>query len=358
MSDYHELDNPIKEKKEKKGILQNFTTGIKNAPDTLFDDKDTKQKETKGIEKTLQNFSEEAPKTAVDGIVRGLVGFGSGIVNGVTGIVTEPMKEVKKRGAVGVLTGVGKGLTGLVTKPLAGVITLGSQTIQGVIFTPVTLVRQAGKLIYSEGDKQIEVETGKDPIFGIDHAESLKNATKVQIVHPAFTFINYIKSNGTDVRGIFRETGNVALVKDIINKYNAGKDADLKEAGIHEITGLLKAYIRMMPEPLFTFRLYRPILEIWRSENKDNCEAYSNLIKTIPFDNKTFLLLLFKMLEVIQDNAEVNMMTSSNLAIVFAPSLLRASPAEQLSMAAEMADIPDITAVVNFLIKNYKHIWA
>ena len=79
--------------------------------------------------------------------VAGVEHFGSGVMKGVTGIVTNPYKEAKKGGAggappaptcrfyqprdicslgcpAGFMKGVGKGLLGAVVKPTAGVLDL------------------------------------------------------------------------------------------------------------------------------------------------------------------------------------------------------------------------------------------
>lgn len=43
-----------------------------------------------------------------------------GLYDGVTGIITQPMKGAKDTGAPGFLKGVGKGIGGVVLKPFAG----------------------------------------------------------------------------------------------------------------------------------------------------------------------------------------------------------------------------------------------
>ena len=69
---------------------------------------------------------------ATDGLIKGVEHFGSGMVRGVTGIVTNPYKEGKKSGASGFMKGVGKGLVGAVVKPAAGVLDLASDVSSGI----------------------------------------------------------------------------------------------------------------------------------------------------------------------------------------------------------------------------------
>ena len=69
---------------------------------------------------------------ATDGLMKGVEHFGSGMVRGVTGIVTNPYKEGKKSGASGFMKGMGKGLVGAVVKPAAGVLDLASDVSSGI----------------------------------------------------------------------------------------------------------------------------------------------------------------------------------------------------------------------------------
>ncbi|KAH0366129.1 UDP-Glycosyltransferase/glycogen phosphorylase, partial [Aureobasidium melanogenum] len=55
-----------------------------------------------------------------------------GIYDGITGLVTEPIKGAKQEGALGALKGFGKGLGGIYWKPNAGVAGLLGYTMQGI----------------------------------------------------------------------------------------------------------------------------------------------------------------------------------------------------------------------------------
>lgn len=48
--------------------------------------------------------------------------FGNGLLDGVTGIFTQPIKGAKQEGALGVLKGIGRGVAGVVTKPVIGAV--------------------------------------------------------------------------------------------------------------------------------------------------------------------------------------------------------------------------------------------
>lgn len=48
--------------------------------------------------------------------------FAYGFYDGISGLVTQPMRGAEKEGAVGLVKGIGKGIGGLILKPGAGTI--------------------------------------------------------------------------------------------------------------------------------------------------------------------------------------------------------------------------------------------
>ncbi|THY82256.1 UDP-Glycosyltransferase/glycogen phosphorylase [Aureobasidium pullulans] len=59
-------------------------------------------------------------------------GFVFGLYDGISGLVTEPIRGARKEGALGALKGFGKGLGGIYWKPTAGVAGLLGYTMQGI----------------------------------------------------------------------------------------------------------------------------------------------------------------------------------------------------------------------------------
>jgi hypothetical protein len=73
------------------------------------------------------------PQTALEGFSSGLSRFGSGLLSGLTGIVTQPIKAAERGGdAVDVLAGVGRGLIGAVVKPIVGSVDAINSVSQGI----------------------------------------------------------------------------------------------------------------------------------------------------------------------------------------------------------------------------------
>lgn len=75
---------------------------------------------------------EQKPSGVLDGMGKGLKGFGKSLWSGVSGIVTQPIKGAKEEGFAGFGKGIGKGVLGTVVKPVSGVVDLVSKTTEGI----------------------------------------------------------------------------------------------------------------------------------------------------------------------------------------------------------------------------------
>jgi len=89
-------------------------------------------------EKRLQKKHKQA-SNVVTGVGAGLFELGVGILDGITGIVTEPIKGAVEEGGSGFVKGLGRGLLGVVVKPAVGVFDLASRTTEGIHNTPDAL---------------------------------------------------------------------------------------------------------------------------------------------------------------------------------------------------------------------------
>lgn len=77
----------------------------------------------------------ETPTTLGQGIVQGGKGFKAGVVHGVKGVATLPIKGAREEGAIGVAKGIPKGIAGVVLKPTAGavdMVALSSQSVRNM----------------------------------------------------------------------------------------------------------------------------------------------------------------------------------------------------------------------------------
>jgi hypothetical protein len=85
------------------------------------------------------------------------------------------------------------------------------------------------------------------------------------------------------VEGIFRLSGNAVRVREIKTQFDRGQDVDLsKETDPHVVAGLIKLFLRELPEPLFPFDFYTPLMEAWgtwkKSFKNNTCLKLSRLV--------------------------------------------------------------------------------
>ena len=104
--------------------LSKFTGTIgKGVANLSFDDEYIRKREASHLRQS---------KHVGDGLAKGMFAFGKGVFDGVTGIVTQPVKGARKEGAKGFAKGIGKGLVGVAAKPVAGAFEFVSKTTEGV----------------------------------------------------------------------------------------------------------------------------------------------------------------------------------------------------------------------------------
>jgi vacuolar protein sorting-associated protein 13A/C len=80
----------------------------------------------------LEDIQQNKPKHVFEGIGRGLLSFGRGIFDGISGLVTQPIKGSQQEGAAGFFKGMGRGFAGVVVKPVVGALDLASKTTEGI----------------------------------------------------------------------------------------------------------------------------------------------------------------------------------------------------------------------------------
>ncbi|KAL1897370.1 hypothetical protein Sste5346_004106 [Sporothrix stenoceras] len=86
-------------------------------------------------DETVRNLPGTEDEPAVDGLGGGIKAaskaFGLGLYDGVTGLVTQPLKGAEEHGGKGLVKGFAKGIGGVVFKPAAGAWSVPAYTMQG-----------------------------------------------------------------------------------------------------------------------------------------------------------------------------------------------------------------------------------
>uniref|UniRef100_A0A674BK48 Rho GTPase activating protein 12a n=1 Tax=Salmo trutta TaxID=8032 RepID=A0A674BK48_SALTR len=178
----------------------------------------------------------------------------------------------------------------------------------------------------------------KDQVFGCSLSDLCQREnTSV----PSFVTmcIDHVENNALNVDGLYRVSGNLAVIQKLRFAVNHDEKVNLEEGkweDIHVITGALKMFFRELPEPLFTYGLFHDFVNsIKIPDYKQRVQSIKQRVKQLPKSNQDTMQVLFKHLRKVIDHGEENRMTTQSVAIVFGPTLLRPET-ETWNMAVHM----------------------
>jgi hypothetical protein len=141
-----------------------------------------------------------------------------------------------------------------------------------------------------------------------------------------------LKETATQTEGIFRVSGsnkrinNLQLVFDEPPRY--GKDFDWTGYSVHDAASVLRRYLNSLPEPVIPQGLYLDFTQVLQKQQQqkdhlsESITAYRHLISLLPPASRYLLLYLLDFLSVFARCSNKNLMTASNLAVVFQPGLV------------------------------------
>ncbi|KAK6828098.1 rho GTPase activator Rga [Apiospora arundinis] len=186
-------------------------------------------------------------------------------------------------------------------------------------------------------------------LFGSDLSERA-DFERRQIPCVVTRCIEEVELRGMDTEGIYRKTGGNSQVKMVQDGFNTTENYDISDPDIDitAVTSVLKQYFRKLPLPLLTYEVYDRVLET--NSFTTNEEKYDHLRKTfnaLPQKHRDCLeFLMFHLARVAKRERE-NLMSPKNLAVVFAPTIMRDRTIER-----EMTDMHAKNLAVQFIIEN------
>lgn len=136
--------------------------------------------------------------------------------------------------------------------------------------------------------------------------------------------IKEIEQRGLHEVGLYRVSGPERIVKELKKLFLRGKTVPPlgKVDDINAVTGLLKDFLRNLPEPLLTFRLNRAFMEAAEIQDDDNSLSIMyQTISELPQPNRDTLAFLIIHLQRVAQCVDTKM-NITNLARVFGPTLV------------------------------------
>ncbi|KAI8884527.1 RhoGAP-domain-containing protein [Backusella circina FSU 941] len=172
--------------------------------------------------------------------------------------------------------------------------------------------------------------SGHRKTFGLplDNIVSIsKIYNNYQLPSIAHRCIEYLEErNGLLEEGIYRMSGSSQKLLLLRKRFNEEGDIDLlvdnEDHDVHTIAGLLKMWLRELPESILTEILLKDFLQSLKlNEKEEKTNELSRLISQLPLINYTLLRTLCSHLIRVIQNAEKNRMTLRNIVIVFSATL-------------------------------------
>lgn len=160
-----------------------------------------------------------------------------------------------------------------------------------------------------------------------------------------------------DIEGIYRKAGGASQVQVIKDGFETSPqqnfDISDPDLDIHAVSSTLKQYFRRLPNPLVTYEVYDKLLETTSISGFDaKIEAMSRALMDLPRVHREVLEFLVFHLKRVVGYEQDNLMTSMNIAVVFAPTIMRPE-----SLAREMTDMQVKNEAVQFLVENCQPIF-
>ncbi|KAA0719080.1 Rho GTPase-activating protein 29 [Triplophysa tibetana] len=224
------------------------------------------------------------------------------------------------------------------------------------------------------GHKKLQ---GRLHLFGIDFAQVAKNsADGIPFIIKKCT--SEIESRALNVKGIYRVNGAKSRVEKLCQAFENGKDlVELSDLHPHDISNVLKLYLRQLPEPLILYRYYNDVIGLAKetqnvladepvsAKNKSSGEQLClsielkrvifkirDLLRQLPAAHYRTLQFLIAHLHRVSEQAEENKMTASNLGIIFGPTLIKPRQLDAEVSLSSLVDYPHQARMVELLISH------
>ncbi|XP_027133923.1 rho GTPase-activating protein 24 [Larimichthys crocea] len=153
--------------------------------------------------------------------------------------------------------------------------------------------------------------------------------------------VTFIRERGLHEVGLFRQSGQASLVKELQEAFDAGERPSFDSStDVHTVASLLKLYLRQLPEPLVPYSRYQEFLLCGQKLLSDRTLGLGelrNLLRELPVANFNLLNFICQFLNEVQSYSSSNKMSGQNLATVFGPNILRAKAEDPQSIVGGAA---------------------
>ncbi|XP_060702642.1 rho GTPase-activating protein 32 isoform X1 [Hemiscyllium ocellatum] len=197
----------------------------------------------------------------------------------------------------------------------------------------------------------------KERVFGCDLGEHLLNSGH-DVPQVLKSCTEFIERHGV-VDGIYRLSGIASNIQKLRHEFDSEQipelTKDLYLQDIHCVGSLCKLYFRELPNPLLTYQLYEKFSDsVSVASDEDRLIKIHDVIQQLPPPHYRTLEFLMRHLARLATFSYITNMHTKNLAIVWAPNLLRSRQIESacFSGTAAFMEVRIQSVVVEFILNH------
>ncbi|KAL9657044.1 hypothetical protein ABK040_014592 [Willaertia magna] len=168
----------------------------------------------------------------------------------------------------------------------------------------------------------------------------------------------YLRMYGLKSEGLFRINSDEVYLKSLITMIDNRCDIPYltKSYFIPSIAGVLKMFIRELPEPLMTFQAFQDIIQNVEFMNLPKTilqiqKLKEFIAKNVPIHYQVVLYELTKLLNEVTEHVSENKMNATNLALIFSMNLFKPRIDNAMLIAQYVKQMSYVTCL---LIEYYK----
>ncbi|XP_068518952.1 rho GTPase-activating protein 30 [Anas acuta] len=203
----------------------------------------------------------------------------------------------------------------------------------------------------------------KERVFGCDLLEHLQQSGQ-DVPQVLRSCTEFVEQHGV-VDGIYRLSGVSSNIQRLRQEFDSDRCPDLQRdvylQDIHCVSSLCKAYFRELPNPLLTYQLYDKFADAVAIQMEEaRLVKIKEVLKELPAPHyRTLEFLMRHLLHMASYSSQTNM-HARNLAIVWAPNLLRSKDIEATGFngTAAFMEVRVQSIVVEFILTHVEQLFG
>lgn len=197
------------------------------------------------------------------------------------------------------------------------------------------------------------------PTFGVPLAHQMYIGYEEFVIPPILHKTTAFLRGHLEVEGLFRVSGSQDEIAEWKALFNAGKPVSFGPGtSPHSVAGLLKAWLRELPEPLLTYQMFDKWMEVATVTLVHSPEEATPVVKQLllelPDINLAVLREMFIFLSKVVQMSSKNLMTAENVGVVIGPNILSKENQDALASATVM---PAAVQLAAFLAKSAEELF-